>query len=318
MNMVSSEQQSPLELYLEDDEYDRDELMRVLPGEWLAPEQLYISIQGCGTLRRFKEKYVHPLESSEELEEIVDKLYNHYQNHPESMWYNRCPVKSCNRAFGSTTHHSFEYHFYNLHSRFERRYGLLCFINSHTMEFSDPMAKMRSPEESVEAHPSLTKSMYFEFFDYWTDVLVEVGHGSLHEPGDSCSIKLHRELEQEMNEREYQSCLPNYDPLDAHEEEKYGPNWNDAKKQVHERDSHSCRVCERDIVELRGAVETHHIKPARKFLDDDGSRDYDAMNDPSNLVTLCPSCHGKLEGKWEDLDHDEFARRAREYLELNN
>jgi len=39
----------------------------------------------------------------------------------------------------------------------------------------------------------------------------------------------------------------------------------------------------------------HHRKPLLKFKDKEGDIDYEEANKPSNLITLCPACHHKVE-----------------------
>jgi len=58
--------------------------------------------------------------------------------------------------------------------------------------------------------------------------------------------------------------------------EPYGSEFNSAlKREVHERDNYMCKMC----FELGNSV--HHIDYNKK------------NNDPSNLITLCSTCHGR-------------------------
>jgi len=66
----------------------------------------------------------------------------------------------------------------------------------------------------------------------------------------------------------------------------YGPNWGSQKCKVRNRDGHRCRSCN---VGRRG-LDVHHIKPIRDF---DG--DWESANQFDNLITLCRSCHLKVE-----------------------
>ena len=101
----------------------------------------------------------------------------------------------------------------------------------------------------------------------------------------------------------------------------YGPNWISQKRpQIQSRDNNSCRVCKTHSTNIdEYSVHVHHIKPAREFgaHDPDVDTDYEKMNDPSNLICLCPSCHGQLEGKFQDADPDEFAELGREHLGID-
>jgi DEAD/DEAH box helicase domain-containing protein len=67
----------------------------------------------------------------------------------------------------------------------------------------------------------------------------------------------------------------------------YGPYWNRLRQKILLRDNYTCRSCGKtfDMSELH----VHHLQPFRTFADP-------AMaNQPSNLVTLCASCHHKAE-----------------------
>jgi len=64
----------------------------------------------------------------------------------------------------------------------------------------------------------------------------------------------------------------------------YGPMWRDRKKEVRDRDDHTCQDCGRH--QFRPLLDVHHIRPLRLF-----GEDYEQANDPINLVTLCKGCH---------------------------
>lgn len=73
-------------------------------------------------------------------------------------------------------------------------------------------------------------------------------------------------------------------------------NWDEIKKFIYNRDGYKCQVCGcsclgKKKAESTGAtqkiIQCHHIKPFK----DGGS------NDPSNLVTLCLSCHRAIHNK---------------------
>lgn len=72
------------------------------------------------------------------------------------------------------------------------------------------------------------------------------------------------------------------------EVEYYGSNWDWIRKRVLERDDDTCQVCHSQ------GSHVHHIIPIREFEDpEDG-------NYKENLITLCASCHPKVEcGKIE-------------------
>jgi len=73
----------------------------------------------------------------------------------------------------------------------------------------------------------------------------------------------------------------------------YGPNWQQVRQLVLERDAHRCTVCG---AEARQGLHVHHKRPFREFGYIPGQNDYYLeANQPDNLVTLCPSCHRQAE-----------------------
>ena len=88
--------------------------------------------------------------------------------------------------------------------------------------------------------------------------------------------------------------------------QEYGVNWTKQRKKCLERDGYACRVCETHQSEIGREPSVHHITPRSKF--DGTPREMNALE---NLVTLCPSCHGKFEGKFTDCTVDEFVSKAR-------
>jgi 5-methylcytosine-specific restriction endonuclease McrA len=72
----------------------------------------------------------------------------------------------------------------------------------------------------------------------------------------------------------------------------YGPNWEKQAKKARERDGYKCVRCgysnERSIKERGRSLPVHHIEW-------DESNDYKQRNRLSNLMTLCHSCHRKIE-----------------------
>lgn len=88
----------------------------------------------------------------------------------------------------------------------------------------------------------------------------------------------------------------------------YGPNWSKQRKKALERDNYACQICGSDSDEHSQELSVHHIRPRRQF---DGNWEQNRLE---NLITVCPRCHGKVEGKWMDSDSDEFAERARKEI----
>lgn len=86
----------------------------------------------------------------------------------------------------------------------------------------------------------------------------------------------------------------------------YGPNWSKQRRKCLDRDSRTCRVCRTHEDELGRELSVHHITPRTEF--DDG--EWRQMNATSNLISLCPTCHGRNEGKHTDCSPEEFAAKA--------
>lgn len=71
----------------------------------------------------------------------------------------------------------------------------------------------------------------------------------------------------------------------------YGENWEQQRKLVLKRDGHHCQSC--GISENGREHDVHHIIPFREF----GLKRYKEANNLENLLTLCRSCHAKIEQK---------------------
>ena len=74
-----------------------------------------------------------------------------------------------------------------------------------------------------------------------------------------------------------------------------GPNWDEQRKRARARDGYRCRHC--GVGEREGrAHDVHHIQPFRTFGYARGQNDrYLEANRLENLVTLCRSCHRRVE-----------------------
>lgn len=69
-----------------------------------------------------------------------------------------------------------------------------------------------------------------------------------------------------------------------------GMNWKKQAKLARQRDNYTCQVCGRNGWLDRFRVQVHHIIPYRLF-----NEDYEKANNLDNLVSLCPSCHPRVE-----------------------
>ena len=73
----------------------------------------------------------------------------------------------------------------------------------------------------------------------------------------------------------------------------YGENWPRMRRLVRNRDCFRCRKCGMHEDECDTELHVHHIVPLREFGEPEEA------NTPSNLVTVCPSCHNQIEGDVE-------------------
>lgn len=70
----------------------------------------------------------------------------------------------------------------------------------------------------------------------------------------------------------------------------YGPEWQQIRQQVRQRDGFTCQIC--GAAESPGRQhDVHHKIPFRQFRDETGRILREEANRPENLVTLCQPCH---------------------------
>jgi 5-methylcytosine-specific restriction endonuclease McrA len=68
----------------------------------------------------------------------------------------------------------------------------------------------------------------------------------------------------------------------------YSFYWRKIAAQIRKRDNNTCQLCSKHSTGRN--LDVHHKRPARLFGDD-----YEAANRSENLITLCKSCHKKVE-----------------------
>lgn len=90
-------------------------------------------------------------------------------------------------------------------------------------------------------------------------------------------ISIHPETVENLRQNGLWSSDPN----------RYGKSWNNQRDLARARDSYQCQVCGAD--EVGRAHHVHHITPFRQFSS------AKVANQLENLVTLCPSCHRRVE-----------------------
>jgi len=92
----------------------------------------------------------------------------------------------------------------------------------------------------------------------------------------------------EVIDKHSRTLRKRFDTIGRKCEQSYGRGWNaKLKRCVRERDGNRCSICESPQSECEGTLVVHHI-------------DYNKRNcSPSNLITLCRSCHSKTNGRRE-------------------
>jgi DEAD/DEAH box helicase domain-containing protein len=74
----------------------------------------------------------------------------------------------------------------------------------------------------------------------------------------------------------------------------YGPDWGKTRDRVRARDKYTCQVC--GAPETTRQHDVHHKVPFRSFVRGESTEPaYQQANRLENLITLCPSCHKKVE-----------------------
>jgi len=201
-------------------------------------------------------------------------------------------------------------HFFYTHLEYEVRYELLSLVDDSVSlltqfgEEQDDRSVYRQARDAIDDHAVFTAEDYCENFGSITTSLFEVE--ALRGVDSRCPI------DGPTDESGSSRMLDQRPSPPINPRPRYGPDWDDIRTSIKKRDDFDCRVCERSPAQLH----VHHISPAREFMtrSRDSEHDYESMNERSNLITLCPSCHGRFEGKWVDLPPSEFVDRARDHL----
>jgi len=246
----------------------------------------------------------------------------------------------CGQTFNSTRARAA--HRAQSHTTAERRVVLIDAIN----ELATSLGSTPTFRE-MRKHGKYSANVYHNQFGSWNNALREAGF----EPNKSRNLTESELLTELQRLADEQGSAPAKTYMNKHGqysaepyERRFG-SWNNAlreagfepnrspstnltesqllaelqrsqRKRAVMRDFHSCRICFRPAESLSQDVHVHHITPARDFgaHDDTVDTDYDAMNDLSNLISLCPHCHWMFEGKWRSCTPTEFAVRGRHAL----
>jgi len=110
----------------------------------------------------------------------------------------------------------------------------------------------------------------------------QLGAEKLELPGNELStsgywLSINQEIVNQLRDQGMWSNAPN----------NYGPNWKQQRDLTRERDGFRCQVCDR--IEQNQAHHVHHKIPFRQFTSNAEANRLD------NLLTLCPSCHRRVE-----------------------
>jgi 5-methylcytosine-specific restriction endonuclease McrA len=111
----------------------------------------------------------------------------------------------------------------------------------------------------------------------------------------TCSKKCKKEFMSSIRKGEQNPCW------EGGRFEYYGPNWAEQREKALARDSHQCQECGMELTEhiekFDQELHVHHKVPRRQIIDEDEPtfEQFELANSLDNLVTLCNSCHGKLE-----------------------
>ncbi|MFZ3070720.1 MAG: DEAD/DEAH box helicase [Anaerolineaceae bacterium] len=109
-----------------------------------------------------------------------------------------------------------------------------------------------------------------------------IGNGKVDLPPShlettGCWLSIEESLIDKLRQEDLWTADPNH----------YGPKWSALKQKIMARDGYQCRVCGTRGDETH--LHVHHIQPFKTF------ENPELANFPSNLVTLCPSCHRQAE-----------------------
>lgn len=136
-----------------------------------------------------------------------------------------------------------------------------------------------------------------------------------------CRITEHTENDIYYNYGTWESTLEDFDlkcasersgedhPLWKNGHREYGENWYRQRERCLKRDNFQCRICG-NVTSNHSVPDVHHIKPLRTFDVPEEA------NNLSNLICLCRYCHKQVEGKWTQLDSDEFEEVATEHIDF--
>jgi len=126
------------------------------------------------------------------------------------------------------------------------------------------------------------------------DIVKKMAH-SVKGENTTCSKECHKKYMSEIRKGESNPAWK------GGRFEYYGPNWPEQREAALERDGYSCQECDmtRDqhYQNYDEDLHVHHKVPRRQIIDrEEPTLDqFELANSLDNLVTVCTSCHRKLE-----------------------
>ena len=84
---------------------------------------------------------------------------------------------------------------------------------------------------------------------------------------------------------------PDLQPKVGTPSHRRGANWAEQSDRARERDEYACRICGQSEEDLGRQLDVHHKIPYRNF------KSNVEANRLENLITVCPSCHAKIEAE---------------------
>lgn len=86
---------------------------------------------------------------------------------------------------------------------------------------------------------------------------------------------------------------------------RMGPNWTNKRSEALSRDNHTCQDCgiseESHKEKYKQSLHVHHKIPRKEILSNDPTeKEFELVNNLSNLVTVCASCHRKRESNFKN------------------
>lgn len=162
--------------------------------------------------------------------------------------------------------------------------------------------KKKCAECGLDFWPPTTLSRAGKFCSKACHVAHQRKHNWVEVPCSRCGQIMRRRKSQRRQRRAFCSkdCQrafvrgPNSAAWRGGSDPNRGTEWRRLAEEIRKRDEYRCGRCGKTQEENGQKLSVDHIIPWRMFVDDKT-----AANDPSNLISLCRSCHSKKTGRAE-------------------